>query len=105
MLARTVTPPPRHPAIRRDLALVAPEAVPVAGLGEVMARAGAPLLESAALFDIYRGKQVQAGTRSLAWRLAFRAPDRTLTEAEADAALARIVAAAGTECGATLRAI
>jgi phenylalanyl-tRNA synthetase beta chain len=51
-----------------------------------MREVGGPLLESVELVDVYRGAQVGDGYKSLAFRLTFRAPDRTLTAAEADAA-------------------
>jgi len=100
-----VVAPPRQPAVRRDLAVVAATEVPAARLREVITAAGAPLLESAEIFDIYTGKQVAAGSRSVAWRLAFRASDRTLTEPEVEEAVARITAALAAQCQAAIRAV
>ena len=64
---------------------------------------GGGLLEEVRLFDIYTGEQVAAGHKSLAYRLRFRAPDRTLTDEETTAARDAAVAEAGREVGAVLR--
>lgn len=86
---------PRFPAVARDLALVVPEEVPAAAaVQEVVRAAGGSLLESVALFDVYRGEQIPAGMVSLAFALSFRDPERTLTDEDADAALGAIVEAA-----------
>ena len=67
-----------------------------------MAGAGG-LLESVRLFDVYTGEQVGEGRKSLAYKLTFRAPDRTLTAEEAVAARDTAVAAAAERVGAALR--
>jgi phenylalanyl-tRNA synthetase beta chain len=91
------------PAATQDLSLVVAEGIPA---GEVLAAviegAGA-LLEDAALTDDYRGKGVEAGSKSLTFALRFRAPDRTLTAAEASEAKNGAVALAASRFGATLR--
>jgi phenylalanyl-tRNA synthetase beta chain len=70
------------PAVRQDLAVVVADDVPAARVLEVIRAAGGELLREAHIFDVYRGEQAGAGRVSLAVRLAFRAPDRTLTDAE-----------------------
>ena len=71
---------------------------------EAALREGAgDLLESVRLFDVYTGAQVGDGHKSLAFALRFRAPDRTLTEAEAGAARDAAVALAAERCGAVQR--
>jgi len=70
------------PASDRDIAFFAPVQVPVADLKRLMQKTGGPLLESVTLFDDYRGETVPAGQRSLAFRLVYRAMDRTLTDAD-----------------------
>jgi phenylalanyl-tRNA synthetase beta chain len=83
-----VRPLPAWPAVQLDVALVLPDGL-AAGTVEATLRASAgPLLESVWPFDEYRGAPLEAGTRSVAWRLVFRAADRTLRDAEAEAALA-----------------
>ncbi len=93
---------PRFPAIDRDLALVLPVEVEASHVRQAVVAAGGALLEELSLFDVYEGQQVEAGHRSLAFRLRFRAPDRTLTDVEADSAIAAITAAAG-EIGGRVR--
>ena len=59
---------------------------------ETAIRDAAPaLLESLRLFDVYEGETVEEGRRSLAWRLVFRAPDRTLTDPEVETAITAVV--------------
>jgi phenylalanyl-tRNA synthetase beta chain len=66
--------------------------------------AGGPELRSAAVFDEYRGEQTGAGKRSLAFRVAFGSPERTLTDDEATELRGRIVTALADRFGAVLRA-
>jgi phenylalanyl-tRNA synthetase beta chain len=81
-----VAPVPRFPPALQDLALVVDDAVPTADLLAAIRTAGGPLLHDVRLFDLYRGPQVPPGKKSLAVSLAFMAPDRTLTDAEVEAA-------------------
>jgi phenylalanyl-tRNA synthetase beta chain len=92
------------PAVREDLAVVAPDDVPAERVLEVVRAAGAPELTSAEVFDVYRGEQVGEGRVSLALRLTFQAPDRTLTDEEVGGRRAAIVAALNDELGAAIRA-
>ncbi len=86
---------PRFPAVLRDLAVVVSEAVPAA---EVVARVSQEaLVEAVTLFDVYRGAPVPPGKKSLALAVRYRAAERTLTDAEADAAHARIVERLGAD--------
>jgi len=73
-----------YPASDRDLALFAPLEVSVADISREIAKAGGSLLASVELFDEYRGDNVPDGQRSLAFRLLYRAGDRTLTDAEVE---------------------
>jgi phenylalanyl-tRNA synthetase beta chain len=91
------------PSVRQDLAVALPEDVPAARVLAVIRAAGGPLLAGAEVFDVYRGPQVGEGRASLAVRLEFRAPDRTLTDAEADERRAAIVAALAEQLGGELR--
>lgn len=75
-----------YPASDRDLALFSPLSTTVADLESAIVEAGGSLLESVELFDEYRGQGVPEGQRSLAFRMVYRAADRTLTEAEVEAA-------------------
>ena len=68
-------------------------------LSEAIRQTSGPDLVSLRLFDIYRGSPLAADQKSLAWRLVFQSRDRTLTEAEIDATIARITEAVGTVGG------
>ncbi|HEV2820817.1 MAG TPA: phenylalanine--tRNA ligase subunit beta [Solirubrobacteraceae bacterium] len=92
-----------HPAVRQDLAVMLPADVPAQRVVGVAREAGGTLLEHVEVFDVYQGEQVGEGRRSLALHLEFRAPDRTLTDEEADRARARILAALGEELQAVQR--
>ncbi|MGZ5314431.1 MAG: phenylalanine--tRNA ligase subunit beta [Solirubrobacterales bacterium] len=70
------------PAATQDIAVVVPQDVPAARVREVVLAGGGELLAAAEVFDLYVGEQVGAGSKSLALRLSFRAPDRTLTDEE-----------------------
>jgi phenylalanyl-tRNA synthetase beta chain len=70
------------PAVFEDIAVVVPEEVPAGRVREVVVGGGGELLVSAEVFDLYRGEQLSEGRKSVALRLAFRAPDRTLTDDE-----------------------
>lgn len=92
---------PMLPPADRDLALVLPAGVTVAAVEAVLARAGGDRLESARVFDEYRGEGMTG--RSVAWRLVFRDPERTLRDAEVDAAVDRILATLRDELGVARR--
>ncbi len=91
------------PLAKEDVALIVDGAVPAGDVEDALREGAGPLLESILLFDLYTGPQVGEGKKSLAYALRFRAPDRTLTEAEASAARDAAVAAAADRCGAVLR--
>ena len=82
---------PQHPAIEQDMALLMPEALASEVVVQTIRNAGGQLLESVEPFDLYRGKGIPEGTRSIAYRLRFRAADRTLTDAEVDAVVRRVL--------------
>ena len=92
------------PEVRQDLAFVVDEDVPAASLAVAMREAAGPELRSLAVFDEYRGEQIGAGRRSLAFRVAFGSPERTLTDEDAAILRARIVDALAKRFGASLRA-
>jgi phenylalanyl-tRNA synthetase beta chain len=92
------------PAVREDMAVVVPDGVSAARLVDAVRAAGGALLRRAEVFDVYRGAQVGEGSASLALRLEFRAPDRTLTDEEVAERRAKIVEALDRDLGARLRA-
>jgi phenylalanyl-tRNA synthetase beta chain len=98
-----LAPVSAYPSSDLDLAFVTPDAVGVDQLAGALRGAAGELCESLELFDVYRGTGVAAGSRSLAFRLRFVAPDRTLSDAELTEVRQRCIAAGGAT-GATLRA-
>ena len=95
---------PRLPPIRRDLAFIVPEEAPAGAVQAGLEAAAGDLLGSSLLFDVHRGDPLPAGTKSLAFAVEFRAPDRTLTGEEADRAVTAIAERLFADFGATLRA-
>ncbi|MEV1314478.1 phenylalanine--tRNA ligase subunit beta [Micromonospora arborensis] len=104
--AAGVTPAPAvsgFPPALIDVALVVDDSVPAEQVRRALEAGAGELLEDVRLFDVYSGAQLGAGRRSLAYKLTFRAPDRTLTVEEAVAARDAAVAVAAERLGATLR--
>ncbi len=87
-----VQPLPKVAPVVRDLAILVPAEVPHEEILRAISEAGAPLLREATLFDHYQGPQVPPGKKSLAFRLSFLDPTRTLTDEETTAAHSRVVA-------------
>lgn len=98
------TPIPRFPASTRDIALVVKDGIPAGDVESAIRAAAGPLAEGIRLFDRFVGGQVPAGHSSLAFRVVYRSAERTLTDAEVDAAHANVVETASSKFGATLRA-
>lgn len=82
---------PTHPPVLEDLAVVVDEGLPAARVEQVIRLGGGKLLSDVRLFDIFRGEQIGAGKKSLAYRLTYQAPDRTLTDKDAAQVRQRII--------------
>ena len=95
-------PLPRFPAVERDLALLCDETLPAADIEATIRAAGGKLLERVTLFDVYQGAQIAAGQKSVAYSLTFRGADGTLSDADIDPVMNRIMRRL-TEQGCTLR--
>jgi phenylalanyl-tRNA synthetase beta chain len=93
------TPLPATPASERVLALLLPEGVTAAQVDVALRATGGELLEQVDVDSDYRGAELPAGVRSVAFRLTFRAPDRTLRDAEVDQMETRLLAALAEELG------
>lgn len=91
------------PAVKEDLAFVVAEAVPAGALIAAAREAAGPELRSMRVFDVYRGEQVGAGKKSLAFAVAFQSPDRTLSDEDAAVLRGRIADALRDRFGAELR--
>jgi phenylalanyl-tRNA synthetase beta chain len=92
-----VRPLPAHPGVERDIALLVPASVTAGDIDATIRAAAGDLLESLAPFDVYEGPGLAQGQRSVAFRLRFRASDRTLTMEEVDARMTRILERLGSE--------
>ncbi len=95
--------PPTLPPSLRDLAVVVDSTVPAGQLVETVLTAGGKLLSQVHVFDVYTGKQVPQGKKSIALSLVFQARDKTLTDKDTDKSIDRIVAALREAHGAQLR--
>ena len=96
-------PLPKFPAVTRDIAVVCEESVTVGALEECIRKGAKGLLKEVKLFDIYRGKGVDEGKKSVAFNLVLRADDRSLTAEEADADVKSILETLEKDLGAVLR--
>lgn len=94
---------PKFPAITRDLAFVLDKNITGATLLQNVKKLGGKLLESAEIFDVYQGKGIPEGKKSVAIALSFRAKDRTLVDTEVNASIEKIIAGCGKNLDANLR--
>ena len=100
---RDYIPIAKYPAVLRDIALLADDETPVGVILGIIRQRGGRILEKAELFDIYRGKQVPEGKKSLAFSLVFRDREKTLTDEDAQKAMKKILKGLEEETGAVLR--
>lgn len=98
-------PVPVFPPVLEDLAVVAPEDMPAETIRALIAQTGGKLLADVRLFDIFRGEQIGAGMKSLAYSLMYQAHDRTLAASEISQIRARIIKRLDQELGVKLRAL
>ena len=94
---------PRFPAVNEDLAVVVNEDVTADQVLQVIHRAGGNLLRAARLFDIYRGEQLGAGKKSMAYALTYQADDRTLTDSDVERQRNKIIRSLETQIGGVIR--
>ena len=94
---------PAYPAIRRDLAIVVPQSVTHDAVLAAVKQAKAQNIESVELFDVYQGKKIASGQKSLAYAFTYRSAARTLTDAEVNAAHEKIVERLVRDLQATVR--
>jgi phenylalanyl-tRNA synthetase beta chain len=96
-------PIPELPAIKRDMALLVPETVNHRDMAKIISDEGRELLEDQHLFDIYTGKGIEKGFRSMAYSLTFRGNNKTLTDDEIQPIMAKIIYRLDQELGTKLR--
>jgi phenylalanyl-tRNA synthetase beta chain len=93
----------RFPSVKVDIAVVVEEALASSNVDDAIRRNGGEFLQSVKLFDVYHGRQIPQGKKSLAYALEFASADRTLTDEETNVELERIINALGEEFGALIR--
>jgi phenylalanyl-tRNA synthetase beta chain len=99
----TYTPLPKYPAVFRDLSMVCNEEITVAQITDCIESSAGKLLRDVRLFDIYRGVGVPEGKKSMAFSLELRADDRTLTDADSEQVVSKVLEALKANLDVTLR--
>ena len=94
---------PKFPEVRRDLALLLDENVAYADVRKCALKAGKHLIKSVSLFDVYRGEKIPAGKKQYALNFVLQDLERTLTDAEVEKTMERVLNALQSELGAALR--
>ena len=102
-IEKSYHPLPKYPAITRDIAVICNEDIPVLTLEKAMSQSAGKTLESIKLFDVYQGSQIETGKKSVAFNLALRSAEGTLTDEQAAATMKKIMTALE-KAGAVLRA-
>ena len=103
--SKSFKPLPKFPSVRRDIALIIDNSIPVGGILEEIDKIGSSLIEDAAIFDVYTGDHVEEGKKSVAVSLQLRASDKTLTEEEVNKVQDKTLKKLGLALGAELRTI
>lgn len=96
-------PLPKFPAVSRDIAMLVDDSVMVKEIEQIISQRSGKILEQIKLFDVYKGKQVPDGKKSVAYSITFRASDRTLTDEEVAKAMESITGTLSEKLGAQLR--
>jgi len=96
-------PVPAYPPVIEDLAMIVADEMPAAQVRETILKAGGFILKDAELFDIFRGEQVGTGSKSLAYRLTWQAPNRTLNDKEVGKMRERVILTLEKELKARIR--
>lgn len=94
---------PKFPAVTRDMALILDEDILVQSIEDIISKKGGNIVESFKLFDIYKGKQIPEGKKSVAYSITYRSDNKTLTDKEVDKAHGKILTTLEHVLGAELR--
>jgi phenylalanyl-tRNA synthetase beta chain len=100
---RAIRPVPAFPPVLEDLAIIVEAEVPADRIEAALREAGGDLLAEVRLFDLYQGAPIEPGRKSLAYRLTYQAPDRTLTDDEVRQVRQHLIDHLGKSLGAKLR--
>jgi phenylalanyl-tRNA synthetase beta chain len=93
----------RFPAVRRDVAVIVDREIPVAAVKNSVREAGGPTLREIVLFDIFEGKNIETGSKSVGLGLILQETSRTLTDADADKIMHKVIDRLGRDFNATIR--
>lgn len=96
-------PLPKYPAIQRDIAVLIKDEIPVDKIEHIIKLKGGNFLENITLFDIYKGKQIEKGYKSVAYNISFRSPDKTLVEEDVNTPIKNILTELESSLDAKLR--
>ncbi|HEX5351680.1 MAG TPA: phenylalanine--tRNA ligase subunit beta [Trichococcus sp.] len=99
----TQQPIPKFPGVTRDVALLVDETITHQQIVKTIKENGGKFLKDVHLFDIYQGKGIEDGKKSVAYSMSFLNPEATLVDEDINKAFAKLVAALETECGAAIR--
>ncbi len=102
-ITRSFKPLPQFPSIRRDVAILVPGATTHEAVLQAVKQAKPANLETVELFDVFRGKNVPEGQKSLAYAFTYRSPEKTLTDAEVNTAHTKVVEAFKAQLQAAVR--
>jgi phenylalanyl-tRNA synthetase beta chain len=94
---------PRYPSVSRDIAVVVDEEITAGQIEEIIRNKGGKTVEDVKLFDIYRGSQVEKGSKSMAYTITFRSDEKTLTEEDVSKVHNKILNSLANQVGASLR--
>ncbi|MDF2524333.1 MAG: phenylalanine--tRNA ligase subunit beta, partial [Clostridiales bacterium] len=94
---------PRFPAVSRDIAMLVNDEIMVKQIEDIIKQKSGKILEDIKLFDVYKGKQVPEGMKSVAFSITFRAEDRTLVDEDVNKVMDKVVEGLRTNLNAQLR--
>ncbi|MFZ5985996.1 MAG: phenylalanine--tRNA ligase subunit beta [Bacillota bacterium] len=103
LLESQYKPLPKFPAVTRDIAMLVKDEIMVKQIEDIIKQRAGKILEDIKLFDVYKGKQVPEGMKSVAYSITFRAADRTLTDEDVSKAMAKVLDGLKNNLGAELR--
>ena len=98
----TYQPLPKFPAITRDLSIICDDEIPSAKIEGIIKKSVGKILEKVTLFDVYKGKQIADGKKSISYSISMRSHDGTLKDEQAESAMKKVIKALS-EIGAELR--
>ena len=93
----------KFPYVERDLAILVDERIPSVEILKIVQNSGVSILEDARIFDVYKGKGIESGKKSMAYAIRYASPDRTLTDEEINEAHNKIIKLLEQKVGAVLR--